>query len=101
MEDLNKAINAGDIALTERHAHTLKSSAANLGANSMAEKALKIEELARSKSSNNINILFEDLSNEYKKVIEELEAMQSRKKTVNNNSSTYEDEQPFTPVKKI
>ncbi len=101
MEDLNKAINAGDIALTERHAHTLKSSAANLGANSMAEKALKIEELARSKSSNNINILFEDLSNEYKKVIEELEAMQSNQNTVNNNSSTYEDGQPFAPVKKI
>jgi PAS domain S-box-containing protein len=100
MEDLKKAIETGDIALTERHAHTLKSSSANLGANSMKEKASEIEELASSRSSDNIHVLFKDLDSEYKKVIEELKTLQSHN-TVNDNSSTYKDEQPFAPVKKI
>jgi HPt (histidine-containing phosphotransfer) domain-containing protein len=82
MDELKKSIDASDIAVAERLAHTLKSTSANVGADSLKEKALKIEELAREKSLNNIHILYNDLENEFKKVMKELEALLSHKNMV-------------------
>jgi HPt (histidine-containing phosphotransfer) domain-containing protein len=77
---LEKAINENDMVLIERQAHSLKSASANIGADSLEKKAFKIEKIANSKSLNSIHLLFDDLQNEFKKVIEELKALQS-----NNN----------------
>lgn len=82
MEMLKNAIDESDIVLTELHAHSLKSAAANIGVNSMKEKALKIELMARNKTLNNIQVLYEDLDSELRKVIKELSILQSRESTV-------------------
>ncbi len=82
MDELKKSIDTSDIAVAERLAHTLKSTSANVGADSLKEKAFKIEELTRAKSLNNIHILYDDLENEFKKVMKELEALLSNKNMI-------------------
>ena len=82
MDELKKSIDTGDIAVAERLAHTLKSISANVGADSLKEKALKIEELTRAKSLNNIHILYDDLENEFEKIMKELEALLSHKNMI-------------------
>ncbi|GBD97809.1 MAG TPA: response regulator [Nitrospirae bacterium] len=72
MEILKKAIDAGDIALTERQAHSLKSAAANIGANLMSDKASGLELAARDKNLNNARMLYEKLEHELKKALKAL-----------------------------
>ncbi len=83
MENLKNAIDSSDIPYTERQAHTLKSASANIGANSLREKAFQIEIIAKEKSLNNIHILYEDLESEFNKVMKELTTLMSYKKVVN------------------
>ncbi len=83
MEELKNAIESSDIPLTERQAHTLKSTSANIGADSLRDKAFKIELITKEKNLNNIHILYEDLENEFNKVMKELEALLDNKKMVN------------------
>ena len=47
MEQLQDALQANDLATVERQAHTLKSTAANIGANGVREAALEVEHSAR------------------------------------------------------
>jgi CheY-like chemotaxis protein len=47
MEQLQDALQASDLATVERQAHTLKSTAANIGANGVREAALAVEHSAR------------------------------------------------------
>jgi CheY-like chemotaxis protein len=47
MEQLQDALQASDLATVERQAHTLKSTAANIGANGVREAALEVEHSAR------------------------------------------------------
>jgi signal transduction histidine kinase/CheY-like chemotaxis protein len=78
MEELKKSIDTGNIAVTERQAHTLKSTSATVGADSLKERALNIERAAREKSLMNIDILYDDLENEFIKVMKELQALSKR-----------------------
>ncbi len=82
MNYLKNAIDSSDIPYTERQAHTLKSASANIGANSLREKAFQIEITAREKSLNNIPVLYEDLENEFNKVMKELNTLISHKNLV-------------------
>ncbi|HDH05022.1 MAG TPA: response regulator [Nitrospirae bacterium] len=72
MEILKKAIDTNDTVLTERQAHSLKSATANIGANSMSDKAFKIELTARDRNLNNAHMLYEKLEHELKKVLKAL-----------------------------
>ncbi len=75
---LKEAIEGSQAFLVERQAHSLKGSAANIGAKAVGEKAFKIEVIARQKSLENINELYEDLKEELKKAMKELKSFQSR-----------------------
>jgi two-component system, sensor histidine kinase and response regulator len=47
MEEIRNALDAKDAVLLERHAHTLKGSSANIGANGVSAAALALEQEAR------------------------------------------------------
>ena len=69
MEVLKRAIDTNDVVLTERQAHSLKSAAANIGAESMREKSFEIELAARDKNLNTVHILYEELEYEMERVM--------------------------------
>jgi len=60
VDAMRTALARGDVATAERDAHSLKGSAATLGADRVAEKAEKVE--AAIKSGNDINDALESLS---------------------------------------
>jgi len=60
VDDIRTALASGDAAAAERDAHSLKGSAATLGADRLAEEAGKAE--AAIKSGNDINDALESLS---------------------------------------
>ncbi len=72
---LKKAIENSDALLVERQAHSIKSASANIAANSLSEKALKIELTAKEKNLNNVQDLYEGLETEIEKVLLELKDM--------------------------
>ena len=69
MEALKRAIDTNDVVLTERQAHSLKSAAANIGAELMRDKAFEIELAARDKNLNNLQMLYEKLEHEMQRVL--------------------------------
>ncbi len=82
MEILRKAIDTGDMVLTERQAHSLKSAAANIGADLMKSRAFEIELAAREGDIKDIHMLYEQLEHELKKVLEALRDVPGRDKAV-------------------
>ena len=70
------------MVLIERQAHSLKSASANIGADSLRERAFKIEKTANKKSLSNIHVLFEDLKNEFQQVTGELKELQNQNKMI-------------------
>ncbi len=72
MEILKAAIANDDINLIGRQAHTLKSASANIGADIIRDKALKIEETVKVNDLSDIHGLYEDIENEMNKVLNEL-----------------------------
>ncbi len=82
MEILKKAIDTGDTVLTERQAHSLKSAAANIGANLMRSKAFETELAARDRNLNDVHILYEQLEYELKRVLQALTGLPGAGKAV-------------------
>ncbi len=82
MEILKKAIDTGDIVLTERQAHSLKSAAANIGADLMKSRAFEIELAARDGNMRDAHTLYEQLERELKRVLEALTDVLGRDKAV-------------------
>jgi len=71
LQNLQQAINQGDIQVVQRMTHTLKSSSANLGALGVANLARKLEETVLSSPEEARKIL-DELSREYDKCQEVL-----------------------------
>ncbi|HSY58057.1 MAG TPA: response regulator [Terriglobales bacterium] len=78
MIEIRNAIRAADLPFLERAAHTLKGSAANLGAIDVMESATKLEEYARIADLSGARIQFQSLGGALEKLLLELEAV-SRK----------------------
>ena len=78
MAEIRNAIRAADLPFLERAAHSLKGSAANLGAMSVMASAQKIEECARAGDLSGARIQFQLLGGALEKLLLELEAV-SRK----------------------
>jgi two-component system sensor histidine kinase/response regulator len=78
MTEIRNAIRAADLPFLERAAHTLKGSAANLGAIDVMESATKLEEYARIADLSGARIQFQLLGGALEKLLLELEAV-SRK----------------------
>ena len=68
LAELSTAAAAGDAAALARAAHTLKGSAANLGATRMQETATELELLGRANSTEGASPLVEDAAAEFVRV---------------------------------
>lgn len=72
VEKIKNAIESGDFVTAERHAHSLKSAAANIGAESMREFACDIEMKLRNNNRDNLSTSLHELENSYEAVVHEL-----------------------------
>lgn len=79
MQEIGNALKASDAVLLERHAHTMKGSAANIGANGAAAAALVLEQEARSGDLANAHEHFHDLEVEIARLLPELEALSAKR----------------------
>jgi two-component system sensor histidine kinase/response regulator len=61
MDRLKEALQTGDIPVATRHAHSLKSSAANIGANDLSTTAYRTEIAFRANDIENIQSLIAEL----------------------------------------
>ncbi|GBD97818.1 MAG TPA: response regulator [Nitrospirae bacterium] len=77
MQALKKAIDTGDFVIVERTAHSLKSAAANIGANLMRAEAFSIELAGKYNNIDNARILYEKLEYEFKRLLETLTGLLS------------------------
>jgi PAS domain S-box-containing protein len=68
--NLEKAVGKADVKWVIREAHTIKGAAGNLGANNLAEFALRLEQLGRTGNLDRGENLIADLKNELKRVDE-------------------------------
>jgi PAS domain S-box-containing protein len=69
MKKLKQALDVGDTTHAERQAHTLKSTAANIGAASVEEEALQIELAARENDLDKACAMYERLKHEFEKAL--------------------------------
>ena len=74
MEALSQALEAGDASALERVAHSMKSSCGNLGAVVMADLCAQLEKAGREGSLEAAPDLFQRSTDEFRRVIEALEA---------------------------
>jgi CheY-like chemotaxis protein len=65
MEQLQDALQVSDLATVERQAHTLKSTAANIGANGVREAALEVEHSARRRDYTAVHSCCSTLTSEF------------------------------------
>jgi two-component system sensor histidine kinase/response regulator len=65
MEQLQDALQASDLATVERQAHTLKSTAANIGANGVRAAALEVEHSARRRDYTAVHSSYSTLTAEF------------------------------------
>ncbi len=79
---LKQAMENSDTDMTERQAHSIKSASANIGADSLSEKAMVIELSAKDKNLNDVKNLYKGLENEFEKVMQMLKEQQDPNKTV-------------------
>ena len=64
MEQLQYALQASDLVMVERQAHTLKSTAANIGATAVREAALEVELAARQRDQTAVHTFCSTLTAE-------------------------------------
>jgi signal transduction histidine kinase/CheY-like chemotaxis protein/HPt (histidine-containing phosphotransfer) domain-containing protein len=69
MERLKNALDNNNIVLVEREAHSMKCSAANIGAELFRNNAQQVEAAARNNNINKARILYEMLEHEHEKVL--------------------------------
>jgi HPt (histidine-containing phosphotransfer) domain-containing protein len=79
MQEIRDALEAKDAALLERHAHTMKGSSSNIGANGAAAAALLLEQRARSRDLAKAPEDFRILQAEIGRLMPELEALSSKR----------------------
>lgn len=72
VEAIRKGLEVGDLNAIERGAHSLRSSAGNLGADAVRDLAGRIEELAAAGNLDGIRPLAEDLGERFRGTWEEL-----------------------------
>ncbi|HDH53359.1 MAG TPA: response regulator [Nitrospirae bacterium] len=72
MQALKKAMDNSDSVRVERIAHSLKSAAANIGANFMRAEAFSIELAGKHNNIDNARILYKKLEYEFKRLLETL-----------------------------
>jgi two-component system sensor histidine kinase/response regulator len=75
VEGIRRAINARDAKDLEQQAHTLKGSAANLGASAVSQTAHELEKMARSGDITQAGKLLDDLGREVARLFSELESI--------------------------
>jgi HPt (histidine-containing phosphotransfer) domain-containing protein len=79
MQEIADALAAGNPALLERHAHTMKGSSANIGASAAAAAALALEQEARSGDLSHAREDFQVLQAEIARLLPELEAVTAKR----------------------
>ncbi|MCK5147652.1 response regulator [bacterium] len=75
---LKEAVNSDELRDTERLAHSIKSSSANIGADQLADIALDMEKAAGNGDLNKVSSLFDKYQNMLDKAISELQQLNSR-----------------------
>jgi two-component system, sensor histidine kinase and response regulator len=70
--DIRAGLDAGDLDRVERGAHSLRSSAGNLGADPVRELATRIEELAEAGNAAGLEPLVADLEDRFRRTLEVL-----------------------------
>lgn len=76
MEQIRSGIEAGDVDEAERGAHSLKSSAANIGAERLRTLATQVEAAALDRHLDRMTQLLPKLDNAYAAVMDTLETME-------------------------
>ena len=76
MEQIRTGVNGGDLEEAERGAHSLKSSAANIGAEVLRTLATRIESAALDGNSQDAEALLPELESAYAAAMEELERIE-------------------------
>ena len=69
LQKLDDAIKDGDITVAHRQAHSIKSSAANIGAEAMSAQSYTMEEAAGSGEADGLSDMFSQLTEEFNKVL--------------------------------
>jgi PAS domain S-box-containing protein len=82
MKKLKQTLETRDAGLSERHAHTLKSTAGNIGADLMKETALQIELAAREKHVDKAWLLYGKLESDAESVLKTLRERVDTKTTM-------------------
>jgi CheY-like chemotaxis protein len=82
MDRLKESLDDNDTALAELQAHSLKSTAANIGANLMKSEAFKVELAAKDNNLNDARAHYRKLEHELKKVLNVLTDLQSLSSTL-------------------
>lgn len=73
MNKLSEAFNCGEIPVAIRHAHSLKSAAANIGANDLSETARLTENAFRNGELKSIHTLLSEINQHILRVLEVIE----------------------------
>lgn len=76
MEQIRRGLTGGDVSESEKGAHSLKSSAANVGAHRVRDLAADIERLAGGGDSAGVNALLPSLESAFGDAIAALEAVE-------------------------
>ena len=76
MEQIRSGVEGGDLKEAERAAHSLKSSAANLGAEELRALAAEMERTAGTRDQEAVKLLFESLNTAYAKAIAALKTVE-------------------------
>lgn len=72
MNQLKEAFNSGNIPVATRYAHSLKSSAANIGATDLSERTRLIEHSFRAENLDNVYALISEIDYDILCVLEAL-----------------------------
>lgn len=80
MDQIRTGVNGGDLVEAERGAHSLKSSAANIGAETLRTLATRLESAALEGNPDAANALLPDLESAYGDAMKELERIEREMK---------------------
>ena len=75
LEGVREGLDGGDLELAERSVHSLKSSAANLGAQAVQLASARIEELLEGGADGEARALLPELEEKFGKTVEALETL--------------------------
>jgi len=81
VEAIRSGLGKDDLTNVERGAHSLRSSAGNLGADRVRELAGRIEELAALGNREGLTPLVEELETNFRATVEELEAILAERRS--------------------